>query len=256
MRDPHVQSLRYKLVPHELTRFCDPPPFTWETEEFRATVADGAATVNMLKHYPTVAEARAVVDERLRAWEICSGLQSRSKYQPFRFEFWHEAMIDRDPDPEEGVRIRWRTSTTLTVDAVISELLKAIPPPPSEFDASPEVQAMWWRWEEYNAGRSSLTAMAYYCLTVLEVGAGGRNEACERYGVSGRVLSTLGRLASGVGDHRTARKAGVQDHRLHTPEEQRWIEEVVPALIQRAGEHAFDSTRQFTELTMAEFPML
>jgi hypothetical protein len=238
-----VQQLRYKIVPRELTDFHDPPVLSWETNECQITVADGIATVEMLQRYSTVEEARAVADRLLRAWEISAGLQSSSKHQLFRFEFWHHTTSE---GTMQGV-------LCVTSSAAISVTYNAFPPPPSGFVASPDVQEMWWHWEESRSGRAQLTAMAYHCLTVLKASARGTAEAAKQFRVSRSVLDRLALLTSSVGDERSARKAGVRERRPHTIEEQLWIERVVPALIQRVGEYAFDPSQRFSELTMSEF---
>jgi hypothetical protein len=72
-----------------------------------------------------------------------------------------------------------------------------------------------------------------------------------------KVLDRLGDLTGDVGDlSGGARKAHLKESRPHTDAELGWIEEVIQALIRRAGEYAADSNAQRTRLTMDDFPAL
>ena len=265
MRDPHVRELRYKIVPSELTEFVNPSPANWEWPECRVTAANGIATIALLEHYPTVDEARRVVERYLRGWEISSGLQSQSKRQPFHFEFRDHVLIDRNPDPEQELRITMQARASVTVSGVVSDTYRAYPVPLSEFDASPDVQAMWWRWKEYKAGRESLPSMAYFCLTVLEASMGEprqgqRRRAAARYAVAIDVLNTLGHLVSEVGGQSERRKEHAKEKRAYSADERRWVEIVTLALIRRVGAvaHLAKPTTgqgvQLPAITMADFP--
>ena len=120
-----------------------------------------------------------------------------------------------------------------------------------------DVETMWHRYEGYLAGREPLAAMAYFCLTVLQGSAGGRDEAAEQFGISGRVLDTLGRLTTEIGDDETARKrTHGSEWRPHTRAERAWIEAAVKALIRRAGEWASDPEAPGPQLTMNDLPKL
>jgi hypothetical protein len=76
--------------------------------------------------------------------------------------------------------------------------------------------------------------------------------------VSGKVLNTLSRLVSRVGDHTTARKRSPSskgvEWRPHTDAELRWIDAALRALILRVGEHA--AGLLLRQLTMADLPPL
>lgn len=96
--------------------------------------------------------------------------------------------------------------------------------------------------------------LAYFCLTVLEL-HGGRSGAAARFGISSRLLDTLGRLATETGDESTARKA-LADLRLPTPAETQWLEAAVQTLIRRVGEVAASPNASATQITLADLPQL
>jgi hypothetical protein len=59
-----------------------------------------------------------------------------------------------------------------------------------------------------------------------------------------------------VGDPGTRRKEHAADPRGYAGAEVRWIEDVVKAMIRRAGERAANPTQQSGPLTMADFPSI
>jgi len=70
MKDPHVVSLRYRLVPDDTISFENPTPVDREiADAFKIRLADGILIVELLEHYPTPKAARERVEPDLRAWE-------------------------------------------------------------------------------------------------------------------------------------------------------------------------------------------
>ncbi len=258
MRDPHVVSLRYRLVPSEGVTFKNPPPLEHEAEAFRLRLADDILMVEMKEHRASAEEAQRLVKPFLRAWEI--DLALRQDRNEVTFVFDGAEVVDRNPDP---------LSTTQTIHADATFAARAsfaasahvtkpqYPGPPSGFAVSPDVETMWARYEGYRAGREPLASMAFMCLRVLEASAGGRDEAASRYDIDRKVMSKLGFLTSEVGDARTARKMpGPSGFRAHTNVEIAWIEAVIKALIRRAGETAFDPKTVRRKIIMSDFPTL
>ena len=59
MRDPHVASLIYSLVPESMTSFSvEATPVEAETEGFAVVLADGTLTVTMRDHRSSQPAAR------------------------------------------------------------------------------------------------------------------------------------------------------------------------------------------------------
>ncbi len=90
---------------------------------------------------------------------------------------------------------------------------RTYPEPPSRFRESQDVEVMWLRYEGYRDGKEPLTAMAYFCLTVVEARSGPKGQkrpnAAKQLKVEPKVLSKLGELSSQVGDNQKARKWGI-----------------------------------------------
>lgn len=255
MRDPHVVSLRYRLLAAEGVVFDGAPPIEWETEAFRMRLEDGIATFDMTEHHASENSARKRVDEYLRTWVIDAGL--RVGHREMSLEFDKAELIDRDPLPGTGVALRGVVTATATAKARIVVRRGEYPRPPEGFVASPDVETMWARYEGYLEGREPLGSMAYACLTLLEGNAGGRQNAAAQHGISKDVLDRLAYLATGVGDERTGRKLkGRKERRPHTGPEIAWVEATVKALIRRVGELASDAEAPRSTLTMNDLPKL
>jgi hypothetical protein len=97
MRDPHVESLRYRLTTSSSTTFDAPPPVPVEKDDFRAELRDGILTVEMKQHCASIDAAREAVDGFLRAWEIDVAL--RLGPGEFQFVYQDAHVVDRDPPP-------------------------------------------------------------------------------------------------------------------------------------------------------------
>jgi hypothetical protein len=259
MRDPHVQTLEYQVQPAEGVRFGDAPPVEWETPEFRARLVGASLTVSMLRHYATEAEARRAVDPYAKAWEVTASLDLGRP--AFGLDFRRAAVIDRAPPADAGVRSPATGSLSVAATVAPVQTYPAYPEPPTVFAITPDVESMWGRWTGYMNDREPLASMASMCLTILEAGAGGRPDArrtsaAAKYGVTRDVLELLGDLTSDLGEAQTGRGAHVSRRSPHTHAEVGWIEAVVPLLIRRAGEVAYDPGRRWPQISLADFPQL
>jgi hypothetical protein len=258
MRDPHVASLRYRLVPGETVSFDCPPPVDRETEAFRMRLEDGVATFEMLEHHASEETARRCVEEYLRAWEIHTAL--RLGRGEIGFEFGGADVIDRDPPPPGTGQVVYLSGSArgvVTATGTLHVKRGRYPEPPNAFVVSPDVETMWRRYEGYLEGREPLAAMAYACLTLLEASARGRESAAKQYRISLDVLRKLAHLATEIGDEGTARKfSRLRERRPHTGPERDWVEAVVKALIQRAGECASEPGASRPQITMSDLPKL
>ena len=113
---------------------------------------------------------------------------------------------------------------------------------------------MFDRFCRYHAGRTTLPDAANFCLTALELNAGGRKAAAGRYSVDMPILGKLGDLAANKGgaEARKADGAGAE----FTPAEQQWLEETIKHLIRRAAEVAGGPSAPLRQMTMACLPPL
>lgn len=258
MRDPHVVSLGYRLVPAETVTFSKrAPPVEAESDGFKVRLANDSLIVEMLDHHASEESARAAVERYLRAWEISYALQVGGQPE-FRFEFVRAEVIDRDPPPPgtpQTIELSSLVHDRSIVSATLSVERGLLPAPPPTFVVNSDVETLWVRWRAYRDGREPLQGMAYFALTVLEM-HGGRRVAASRLHIDKAVLSTVGHLASEAGDVTTARKARAAARPL-TQQETAWLEAAVVAIIRRVGEVAgVDADAPLPRLTMADLPTL
>jgi hypothetical protein len=131
---------------------------------------------------------------------------------------------------------------------------------PQGFTVSPDVETLWDRYEGYVQGCEPLSAMAHFCLSVVEkVLARGRDDAARKYHVQWKILDTLGRLHTRRGDMKSRRKVERESDRHEpplTPQEVIWMEAALTRLIHRIGEHAADPTAPCPLLSMSDLPPL
>lgn len=242
MNDPHVEMLKYDLVvDSETLELKDPAPISGSEEDFDWTLADGVLKTRMKTHHATISEARQPVDAFLDSYVVYHELHNQGG---FSFQYRSAKMIDRDPPPVEpgSVRVICATATGSGVSGVsirATIVRHSYPNPPDNFSIDPDVRSMWHRYQMYLNGQDQLTNMSHFCLTALQraTGVDGRNpsrkEAEKLYGIDFDVLSTLGDISTDVGTDVTARKATRKHDRPHTPEEWRFMEEVVKEMIER-----------------------
>jgi hypothetical protein len=251
MRDPHVQSLRYRVIPAEGITYDNPPPVEWNTDDFHLTLCDDIATLEMQTHYPSEEDARQGIKTHLCAWEMYLALERGTP--DFRFKFQSAKIIDRDPPPPGSpqiIQVPVAVARAVALPPTVSVTSRKYPDPPVDFAISPDVETMWFLFRSYLDDHVRLTDMAYFCWTVVE-GDDDLLGAAKRYSISRRVLRKLKELSSAVGTERTARKALPPDRRRpHTPQEKAWIEAAVKALIRRLGQYAHDSNREWPKVTM------
>jgi hypothetical protein len=141
---------------------------------------------------------------------------------------------------------------------------KEYPEPPKIFRVSPDVETLWHRYQMYLDGKDQLQAMAYFCLTLLELIAAGpsaarrgqgkrRIEASNMFSIEYDVLNQLGELTSAKGDQLTARKAQTTPIPL-SEKERIWIEAAIKQIIRRIGEHSSGQT--LPKIKMVDLPPL
>jgi hypothetical protein len=254
MNNPHVEQLFYQVISSAESDYKKATPISGDAADFSWRLQNDQLAIEMKTHCTTEEEARGVVDGYLRAWEITAGLFHRPGNLKFKFS---------------SAVIIYRQAENSTTDQLPPEIIElsdeikevvsyeAFPPFPEKFKASPEVEMMFIRYKLYRDGHESLLGMAYWCLTVMEHSAGGRQEIADQYQIDSKVLRRLGELCSNRGDLRGVRKSkGGAGNTALKPAEREWIRAVVKRLILRAGEFAYDPIARLPLVTMAEFPAL
>jgi len=258
--DPHVESLRYRVIHSQTVDYSGAAPLAYDTGEFSVTLEKDALIVTMLAHTASEEEGRALVEPFLKAWEIQAGLDLG--LAQIGFSFQGSNVIDRAPSPQDArtvflqaARGEFRLSGS-PVSLVVRR--RHYPPAPQRFSISPDVETMYYRYKGYCEGHEPLLSMANFVLTMLQQGKANkaRKAAAGRYCVDCKVLNTLGRL-SAAGSPQEARKApkGGTFQDLSDAEKQ-WVSAAVRRLILRAGECAAVGAGQLPVVGMADLPPL
>ena len=252
MRDPHVESLRYKLKTPATTIYENTPTVKVRHNEFECHLNDGVLTCHLREHFPAVKEARRVVENFLRSWEIKTALDLGHGEIQFQFEDSH--IIDCNPPPPgspKTVKLSGTVVLTSSTSAILHLIRRKYPDPPTVFTVTPDVETLWQRYNNYLDGKEQLPAMAYFCLTVVENKAGNdRERAAELFLIQYKILDKLGNLTSNRGNAETARKFPKKGDLIPLSEkENKWIEAVVKILIRRTGELANIQSAQLIIMT-------
>ncbi len=238
MRDPHVEAMIYEVSSGEGISYRDPEPISFSNHLGAFNLSDGKLRIIPAEHFANEDNARQVIEPFLQAWEIKADLTSNIGM--IRFKFVHAEIIDRNPPPpgsSQIVNVKAAGMVSLGGSVSVHLISSKYPTPPETFRTTPEVSHAHRRWLGYRQGKEPLQAMAYFVLTLLETGAGGRQNAAHLFNIDIEVLKTIGRLSSTKGDEKTARKASAMYEELTGPEKT-WLEEATRLLIYRLGEHA------------------
>jgi hypothetical protein len=260
MNDPHVETLVYQLKTASNVHYENAQPIDVDYEEYSGRLESNQLICEMKMHYPHIDAARSVVEASLRAWEVDVAL--RFGRGELEFVYMKAKVIDRNPSPPgspQKSQISGRGQITASGHASIGVVRRQYPHPSMLFRISPDVETLWKRYEMYLDKKEPICSMAYFCLTVIEVKAGGKPEARRKasriFSIDKEVLDKLGELTSIRGDSLTARKAALGS----TPsplsdKENKWIEAVIKQLIHRMGENWSD--RKLPVIKMSELPPL
>jgi hypothetical protein len=238
MRDPHVKSLFYRLETDKNTTYSNPPPITYEAEDFSVELKNKRLKVTLKRHFPTVEEARYEIEKFLRAWELDVALKRGPG--EFQLKYENSEVIDRNSSQKghsNTVAVSAHAKVTATIKAEIGVARGRYPEPPKYFRASPDVETLWQRFHGYQNGNEPLLSMAYFCLTVVERLGGGRRQSATLLRISIDVLNKLGKITSTRGDGFTARKAARNTPLTPVSDAERaWVESAIKIIIRRVAE--------------------
>jgi hypothetical protein len=251
MNDPHVEALYYAVKHGEHIDYTKAVPFDHQQTDFSIQIADKRAQITMKTHSPSLAEARAVVEPFLRAWELDMGLH----YGPRALEFEYERgqLVDRKPTPGVHTLVAEPAKFETTFYApTLTHGFTTFPAPPGGMARDALVDLMYARYVLYRDGRTTLVDAANYCRTCLERDAGGREAAASRFSVAKTVLAKLGELTATKGGAIARKAAGAATD--FTPAEVQWLEEAMTLIIRRASEVAFDPSAARSQITMTNLP--
>jgi hypothetical protein len=253
MNDPHVEALHYSVRHGEHVDYTQAVPFDHEEKDFRIKNADERAHITMKSHFPSLADARAVVEPFLRAWELDVGL----RYGPRALEFDYKRgqVIDRRPTP--GVHALLAEPMNLKLSFPTPKVtvgFTTFPAPRGGMASDPVVDLMFNRYVLYRDSGASLGDAANYCLTFLEKSAGGRQAASRKFSIAKTVLDKLAVLSATKGGAKARNAEGATTD--FSSAEVQWLEQAMTLIIRRASEVAFDPHAARPLITMADLPPL
>lgn len=259
MIDPHVESLRYKVVTRENFSYRQPPPIEVQYPEFSGRLEEGILICSMKQHYSAVTEAEKAIQPHLRAWEIWTDIKYGRKELRFEPLSKEAIIVDQNSSPP-GLAIRIETmgggGIVFGGPSSESAARNQYPDPPMDFKHSPDVETLYHRYEMYLEGKEPLPSMGYFCLTVLFMKTDGKHvvaTASKLSKIHKDVLKKLSYLTSKKGDSTTARKALPSPVPL-SDKERAWVEAAVKMVILRVGET--HSGKDLSPITMSNLPTL
>ncbi len=251
MNDPHVSALVYRVKHVATVDYDKAVPLEYETADFKVKIDKLEARFEMKQHFATAEEARNIVEPFIREWEFAANLDQG----PGEFELLFSNAVIEDRNPTPGVVHVQAAEMILLSDSVTLHIGHGkYPEPPKGIAVDADVEAMALRYGRYREGKDTLAGMAYFCLTVLEQAAGGRDGIPAMFGVASSVVKTLGRLTGEKGGSEARKGIGLPHE--FTGAERTWIENAVKRLIWRAAEIARNPASAQTLVTMADLPKL
>ena len=250
MNDPHVVALIYRIEHGDSIDYSAAGRLDVEEPKFRLAVEDSRVRFEFKVHYATQEQAREKLADYIRVWEFDATLK-RGNPDAFRLVFQKAEVIDRSPTPGtvslsagEVVRVTDSLKSTLRVPEY--------PAPPSDIALDPYAEMMHYRYLRHCQDREPLASMAYFCLTTLELAAGGRQAAADRYRIDFKVLGKIGELTSrnrGGPDARKASRAPTL-----TDRERQFLDQAVKAVIRRVAERAHSPPGQLPRISLLDLP--
>ena len=257
MNAPHVVALCYKIEHGAGIDYSGAEPFEVRHDAFDVRVKDGHVRFSMNDHFTTERDARDSVDAYIGGWELDAALLRGPNMFMLRFD--RAEIKDRRPTP--GYKYAQASPVHITIstsEPEVTFLPRTYPlPPPTGLKRSPDVVSMFYRYVGYREGKEPLTALAYFCLTVLEASTekrrGRRAAAAKRYHISRQVLDRLAELSTTKGGASARKANGV--HKDLTQQERQFLEATVKNIIRRAAEIADDPDASHEEITLFCVPL-
>lgn len=254
-----VESITYRVISHHTTIYDGIPGISWDNDLFEMNLEGDTAEFLLKVDYSSAADARMAVEDKLKEWEIVTGLERFPEELAFvqprvrfgKVEVNHEGVYKGMVETHLGI----------SVDAILAVKRVSYPALPSGFARNDLVDQMYSFYCEYKQQGSRLAALGEYCLTLLEDAVGPavtnrRKRTAEEFGIDLEVLNKLGELCS-KGSPAQARKAPKgKQWMTHSAAEVDWLEKTVVAIILRVGEIAYDPSAYAKVVEMTSLPTL
>jgi hypothetical protein len=258
--DGYGQGVAQVVEMHYRVRWLDDvrlaqgaPPLAVDLAGFECRLDGDTLTAKPRSQYPTVEDARTVLDPALHAWEAHCELDLGH-----RFSFTYSGCTIGDLLSPKQRAMAISDLMAMTDHLQVSKVLGEFPPPdPSLVTESDFAYELRLRWRAQRDGRERLLSAGYAILTAIEQrnGGGNRGKAAGQIAVSQPLLNRLGELTAredpqhgrAYGKHGAARRGSLSQDEI------RWLEAVIPRLLRRVMER--DAGQQnLQELTLAHFP--
>ena len=97
MNDPHAVALNYRIEHASWVDWSTAKPLVLHENAFSVRVEDMRVRFLMREHHATEDDARAAVEDYLRAWELDAALQHGP--DAFELRFVRSKIEDRNPTP-------------------------------------------------------------------------------------------------------------------------------------------------------------
>ena len=252
MNDPHVVALFYNVKHSAAVDYSEAKPLEHEEKDFTITIAKDKACFTMKAHYATEEKARKPAEEYIQVREFAAGLEGGPN--AFTLEFDYSRIEDRQPQPGMAQIHGVVPAPSGTARATSMPIKKSYPPPPqSGLKITPDVQSMYDRLMGYCSGRDRPPSMAAFCLDVLQGSTGSKSpskKAVEMYGIERAVIKKIARLSNNKGGPDARKRVGI-DSPLE-PEEKRFLEEAIKAIIRQMAAHAYDPDNMPPEIKLTD----
>ena len=252
-----VQALRYRITSRADTTYQIDGSEEFSNLYGRFRLEQDRLTIWPSEDFESSESAAGGLAPYLKAWEVQTDLDCGPETLRFNFDSAEVEELAREETSGRTVLTEELASAVVMSDWAGAHLTRMeYPARPEAFAVSQYVDLAHRRWLRYRNKQEPLPAMAYFFYTILyELGGRSKKGAAAKFEIDKAVLDKLSELSSVAGDADTLRKfeGGVPLARV--PDTERaWLEEVVPRLIRRLGEHTAGS--QLERIKMTDFPLL
>ncbi len=250
-----VLCVRYELKhlnPVELP--IDAPAYTIDDENVSLTLVKNIATIIVKKNTDSIEEAKLISLPYVQRLETIWHVQNNKKL--FEFEYIHADIVVEYPSSGE-IRTKRRMESFITIKVTESHPLPIKLVLQSNHDslliASPTAIILAERYKQYLEKQESLTWMGYFCYTVIKDWIETATPK-DKYNIESKVLKTLSKLTSILGDTKTARKLSAS--RPHTKAETDWIECAIKLIMLKISQVESGRSMDLQKITMSALPNL
>jgi hypothetical protein len=234
-----VSSLTYRIAPSGNLQFRKDISVKLECplKEFDAVIEPPSAKFTPTRDFPSVKEARELLDPQLEAWRVWVQLTEGGDLLPFEFQKATQEAVNVPPGA--GYLIAGPASFQF-VGQIVSLVVgrNAVPTPPQSFVVDDLVRVGLQLYVDAEALPRHSLKIAFAYLTIIESEHGDQSSAARKLGFDNRVLAEFKELSSRGGSHLEARKVDRKSaNRLELTDDRRtWLLRVFRELILRQGQ--------------------